>query len=241
MNEASFREQTFSKLFHLTAEKYWQGRERSCDLIDEEGKAFLSSIGYTEDEFFAFIEDYVGVAKDPISECQVAADEGDASAQSRLGYHYANGLEVDRDYGQAILWYGKAAEQGDASAQSGLGYLYANGLGIDRDYGQAILWYGKAAEQGDASAQSGLGYLYANGLGVNQDFAQAALWYGKAAEKGSEFSQLQLAYQYQFGKGISQDRVQAIHWFRQAANHGNAQAKEELRKLETPLLSGLID
>jgi TPR repeat protein len=205
MNEASFREQTFSKLFHLTAEKYWQGRERSCDLIDEEGKAFLSSIGYTEDEFFAFIEDYVGVAKDPISECQVAADEGDASAQSRLGYHYANGLEVDRDYGQAILWYGKAAEQGDASAQSGLGYLYANGLG------------------------------------VNQDFAQAALWYGKAAEKGSEFSQLQLAYQYQFGKGISQDRVQAIHWFRQAANHGNAQAKEELRKLETPLLSGLID
>ncbi len=56
MNENSVREQTFSQLFHVTAEKYWQGREKNSGLIDEEGKAFLSSIGYIEDEFLAFVE-----------------------------------------------------------------------------------------------------------------------------------------------------------------------------------------
>jgi len=51
-------EQTFSELFQLAVEKYRQGHQKAAGLIDVKGHEFLSSIGYTEQEFFDFVEDF---------------------------------------------------------------------------------------------------------------------------------------------------------------------------------------
>jgi hypothetical protein len=51
-------EQTFSNLFHPAVEKYRQGHQKAAGLVDANGKEFLRSIGYTEQEFFDFVEDF---------------------------------------------------------------------------------------------------------------------------------------------------------------------------------------
>jgi len=72
--------------------------------------------------------------------CLEAAEQGDADAQSMLGYLYENGRGVPQDYAQAAAWYRKAAEQGNVKAQYGLGGLYRYGLGVPQDYAEACFW-----------------------------------------------------------------------------------------------------
>jgi TPR repeat protein len=52
------------------------------------------------------------------------ADQGDALAQTNLGFMYANGRGVPQDYSKALEWFGKAADQGFAIAQTNLGVMY---------------------------------------------------------------------------------------------------------------------
>lgn len=58
---------------------------------------------------------------------QVAADQGYAAAQCKLGARYENGDGVSIDYEKAIYWYRLAAEQGDAEAQKNLGLMCSKG------------------------------------------------------------------------------------------------------------------
>jgi hypothetical protein len=51
-------EQPFSNLFHASVKKYRAGHEKAAGLVDAEGATFLASIGYTEQEFFDFVEDF---------------------------------------------------------------------------------------------------------------------------------------------------------------------------------------
>ena len=83
-----------------------------------------------------------------------AAEQGEAKAQGKLGYCYANGEGVGKDLTEAAKWYKKAAEQGYAKAQSDLGGCYFIGLGVERDIDEAIKWWEKAAEQGDHVAKA---------------------------------------------------------------------------------------
>ena len=77
---------------------------------------------------------------------RLAAEQGHAEAQYRLGVCYANGKGVRKDTAEAAAWYRKAAEQGHAEAQYRLGVCYANGYGVKKDLAQAIEWYRKAAK-----------------------------------------------------------------------------------------------
>jgi len=51
-------EQTFSQLFETSVRKYQAGHQKAAGLLDEKGAAFLSTIGYTIQEFFDFVEDF---------------------------------------------------------------------------------------------------------------------------------------------------------------------------------------
>ena len=117
------------------------------------------------------------------------AEGGDASAQSRLGLMYADGIGVPRDDAAAVTWYRKAAEQGDAAAQMNLGKIYAQGQGVDRDDTEALKWFRQAAEQGDAGAQHHLGLMYANGEGTQQNDVDAYIWLSIALNSGHPFAQ----------------------------------------------------
>ena len=64
----------------------------------------------------------------------LAAEQGNADAQSSLGLMYRKGDGVPQDYKTALKWYRLAAEQGYARAQSNLGVMYAEGKGVPQDY-----------------------------------------------------------------------------------------------------------
>ena len=85
-----------------------------------------------------------------------AAEQGYAREQYALGWCYANGNGVEKNYSEAVKWYRKAAEQGYADAQYALGWCYENGNGVEKNYSEIVKWWSKAAEQGHARAQEGL-------------------------------------------------------------------------------------
>ena len=156
---------------------------------------------------------------------RIAAEQGDATAQYKLGVCCTNGEGVPQDPKEAVFWYRKAAEQGDAQAQFNLGNCYRNGDGVQKDLAQAVFWYRKAAEQGYAQAQFNLGVCYKNGYGVQKDLTQAVFWWRKAAEQGYAQAQYNLGVCYRNGYGVQKDLAQAVFWYRKAAEQGDAQAQ----------------
>lgn len=88
-----------------------------------------------------------------LADIRAIAESGYAEAQFHLGFVYAGGQGVPRDYVEAAKWLSKAAAQGDAEAQAGLGTFYANGLGVPKDEALAYQWLLLAGAQGNAFAK----------------------------------------------------------------------------------------
>ncbi len=87
------------------------------------------------------------------------AQQGDSSAQFKIGYYYDTGTGVTQDYSKAVEWYTEAAEQGYAKVQFNLGNSYYKGEGVKKDIKEAKKWYAKVAAQGHAKAQLKLAEL----------------------------------------------------------------------------------
>jgi hypothetical protein len=159
------------------------------------------------------------------------AKSGVAEAETALGWLYANGEGVTRDYTKAYTWWYEAAGQSDPVAQVNLGSLYESGSGVNRDYSQAAGWYRKAAALRDTAAQVKLGTLYANGLGVTRNYHAAADWFKKAAGNGNTEAMVKLGELYANGRGVKQNPAQAASLYAQAAERGNADGQEALGSL----------
>ena len=78
---------------------------------------------------------------------RLAAEQGHAAAQSRLGDFHEFGYGVSQDYAEAVRWHRSAAEQGGAEAQFNLGVRYSNGRGVPQDDVQAHMWFNLAASR----------------------------------------------------------------------------------------------
>ena len=91
---------------------------------------------------------------------KLAADRGDAAAQSYLGFCYAEGRGVLQDDREAARYYKLAADQGSKEAQYDLGRSYMTGRGgLPRDDREAARYFKLSADQGIAQAQHNLRYL----------------------------------------------------------------------------------
>lgn len=165
-----------------------------------------------------------------------------------MGYMYAHGRGVKRDYKKAMEWYQKAANQGDAVAKNNIGDLYYFGRGVKQDYQEAMKWYQQAAKQGNAAAQHNIGYLYECGNGVNQDYQEAMKWYRKASERGSNAAKENLTQlQKQLSSidvsrtkssacpvnsyGVQKDCEEDMQKYRKAAEQGDADAQNSMGDL----------
>ncbi len=84
-----------------------------------------------------------------LKELRPLAEQGGASAQSNLGWMYAEGRGVAQDDNEAVRWYRLAAAQGHTKARSNLGGMYFSGTGVPQDYVQAHMWANLAAAQGN--------------------------------------------------------------------------------------------
>lgn len=115
---------------------------------------------------------------------RVVATTGNAEAQRKLGYAYATGEGVNKDYAKAVKWFRRGAEKGDARSQFDIGLSYYYGYGVKQSYSESFMWYKLAATKGYARAYYAIGELYANGEGVKQDKVKAKEYYGKACDNG---------------------------------------------------------
>ncbi|NOU35444.1 MAG: hypothetical protein HOO88_01515 [Kiritimatiellaceae bacterium] len=139
------------------------------------------SLGYIYSTSFGVPYD----AKESAKWYRLAAEQGDAEAQYRLGRGYDTGTDgFPLDEKEANKWYRQAAEQGHADAQCFLGLNYAWGSGTFVDYKEAVKWLRSSAEQGNAGAQLNLGRAYEKGQGVLEDYVQAYAWYLVAEVNG---------------------------------------------------------
>ena len=150
-----------------------------------------------------------------LREWQPLAEQGDPSAQYRLGVLYAAGWGVPQDYATAKEWYEKAAAQGNAQAQVNLGVLYLHGRGVPQDIASARQWFEKAAVQGNFEAKGTLMML----TDLQTLPTQAA--------QGDAEAQLKLGNRYNKGEGgVPQDYVRAYMWLNFAAAYTTGYEQE---------------
>ncbi len=84
------------------------------------------------------------------------AEQGNATAQYRLGQFYFLGRGVPKDEKEAVKWLQRAAEQGVPEAQLNLGVSYYAGVGVTQDSIQAYKWFSIAGAFGNEVAQKRL-------------------------------------------------------------------------------------
>jgi len=123
-----------------------------------------------------------------LGEWKLLAEQGDANAQTSLGFMYDEGIGVLQDYKIAIKWFRKAAKQGSGTAQFKLGLMYTYGKGVLQDYKMATKWYRKVGRQGIAEAQYKLGSRYASGHEVIKNNVYAHMWLNIAASSGHKMA-----------------------------------------------------
>jgi TPR repeat protein len=99
---------------------------------------------------------------------RLAAEQGHAHAQFRIGDMYMSGEGVTKNDGEAVKWFRKAAEQGLANAQGMLGIMYAKGQAVPQDYVFAYMWLHLATEGNQGAAQ------YRDAVGQRMTAAQVA-------------------------------------------------------------------
>ena len=89
--------QTFSELFLAAVEKYRKGHEKAAGLVDAQGQSFLKSIGYTEQEFFDFVEDYARGGEPTLETAvKIAAVRRDYFLQEQKGTSSSQVIAMDK-------------------------------------------------------------------------------------------------------------------------------------------------
>ena len=163
------------QVYYQTTEQTRQAAEDGAeDLQNALGNCYLNgSSGFPKD------------AVEAVRWYRKAAEQGEACAQSNLGYMYANGNGVPKDTTEAVKWYRKAAEQGEAYAQNGLAWALATSPdGAIRNGKEAVQWATKACESAKWTNIFNIGTLAAAHAEAG-DFGDAVK-YAKMAIKNAD-------------------------------------------------------
>lgn len=154
------------------------------------------------------------------------AEDGDASAQLKLGYAYLYGLDgLTADYSKAFYYYELAAKQNDKIGINNLGTLYYNGIGTARNPHKAALLFAKAAEAGNFDAATNLGFIYVSGNGIEQNTEAGLTNFEKAAESGNVLAQFMTGCAYYYGKYRPLNFIKAAPYIKAAADQGFDEAQ----------------
>ncbi len=113
-----------------------------------------------------------------VKEIRLAAEMGVGTVQCKFGFMYYNGICVNKDYSQAMLWYLRSAKQGDLDAFIHLVRMHDRGEGMSADeaeeedeFDRDVAWRYNDYEQDDAHYSCG--FMYYHGIGVLQDHNKA--------------------------------------------------------------------
>jgi TPR repeat protein len=154
----------------------------------------------------------------------LAADNGNAQAQAKVGYCFENGIGVRKDNEVALRWYLLSAKKNFAPAQVAMGNSYSTGSGVPYNLKIAFNWYEKAALLGNANGLYNAGVCYYEGIGTEKNIIRAMKYYHQAAEAGMAQAQYALGKMYETGEQVTKNPETALSYFQQAAtgNHPDA-------------------
>jgi len=185
-----------------------------------------------------------------IGKIRKSAERGNAKAQFQLGYAYFLGIDVKKNYHEAVKWFHKSEDQCNSNARYALIIAYADNGGVDRSLEVIVKCDYESGDRGDANSE----YLHAlymmqrytnakevfnrliqQGIyseqyqiceGMVQSFADDAVtWFRKAALKGHREAQSLLGSCYMNGFRVKPSTRMALRWFRKAAKQGDADAQ----------------
>lgn len=155
----------------------------------------------------------LGVPADPkaaVHLFQLAAAQGNHTAEYNLGHAYEFGQGVPKNIDEAENWYAKSAEAGVPYAQYRLGVIAVN---VHKNWKTGLKWIRPAAAQGLTEAQAALGIAYERGDGIKRNPKLAAKWYEAAADHGDILAQSRFAGLYERGDGVDQDFKESYFWY----------------------------
>jgi hypothetical protein len=115
----------------------------------------------------------------------LAAQQGQAVAQYRLGSLYEHADGVPPDLAKAAYWYELAAKQGNRRAMHNLAVFAVAGAVGKTNMQEAAHWFEDAALLGLPDSQYMLAVLYEQGDGVPPSLVQAYKWDLIASQSGS--------------------------------------------------------
>ncbi len=157
------------------------------------------------------------------------AHEGNADAQTSLGYMYQTGQAVPKNEAKAIEWYEKAIEQEQPYALFNMALMYANSSElIEQDIEKAHELFLRAAVAGVDLAQYEVALMFEQGAGCTQNYSEAAFWYEEAAKRGHMEAFNNLGVLYKEGRGVHQNFQRAFICFSRAAEKGLPAAQYNL-------------
>jgi hypothetical protein len=139
------------------------------------------------------------------------AKNGDPDAIFRVGYAFANGIDVPRDEVKAVAWFRKGAELENSPSIACLGALAWAGQGMEQDYPSAKAWFKRAEAIGNSWAPFMLGVMSENGHGGPIDMEKAISYYKESAEGGYYQAQIRCAILHREGDQVPDYDVE-IKW-----------------------------
>lgn len=132
------------------------------------------------------------------------AGTGNPAAMSHMGYFYALGRGVSKNYKMAHELWQKAAQKGDGAAMYGIGAMYETGEGaLPKDAAQAAAWYLKGAEHGHPHSMMIMSSLYEKGESVPASANNAMAWALVVLMNGKKES-------FEALQPVAKDRVQLL-------------------------------
>lgn len=131
--------------------------------------------------------------KAALTNCEKAANNGDAEAMNLMGAMYEKGFGTDVDYSKAFDYYKDAASKDQPDAINNLGDLYYKGLGVDQDYDEAKFYFMKAARLGDPTANVTMAQLLLDKESKDYSPEDAQKYLTTAADLGNAEAQYRLA------------------------------------------------
>jgi TPR repeat protein len=125
-----------------------------------------------------------------------AAELGDATAQTRLGFL----LDYAEQNEQAAAWLKKAAAQGHAEAEFHLAKMYSASGELQQDFGRAVELFESAAQRGHTPAIRVLVSAYETGdLELIRNYDKAVAWLRAGVEARDIWSMQRLSRAYRNG------------------------------------------
>ncbi|MCS2611057.1 tetratricopeptide repeat protein [Halomonas dongshanensis] len=142
-------------VYHNSMNDAFWGIERSRE---EASEWYILAAGEGSIEAMIQLSNMAPFTSEGVKWNRLAAEEGDAEAQHKLGRRYQHGWGVPTDRVEAIKWFRLAAAQEYTEALFALGAQYEFGSGVDQDNTTAYMWYtiGEATSDMTSSNKSDL-------------------------------------------------------------------------------------